>query len=113
MVVACGCEQLLVIRKCGGPYIHFKVVGQIQVVGQISGMEVSVDSIIKKAFCSRNYDEKLDIAKAEKPTPKLNILSSKLGCLKKCLMLARVIALSFQALPHICFKNACIRQLIL
>ena len=28
-------------------YIHFKVVGQIQVVGKISGMEVRVDSIIK------------------------------------------------------------------
>ena len=76
-------------------FMLFKVVGQIQVVGQISGMEVSVDSIIKK-FCSRNYDEKLEIAKAEEPTPKLDILSSKFGCFKKCLMLVRVIiALNF------------------
>ena len=43
--------------------IHFKVVGQIRVVGQISGMEVSVDSIIKKPFCCKIYDEKLEIAK--------------------------------------------------
>ena len=41
-------------------------------------MEVSVDSVIKNSFCSRNYDEKLEIAKAEKSTPKLDILSSKL-----------------------------------
>ena len=41
-------------------------------------MEVSVDSMIEKPFCSGNYDEKLEIAKAKKPTPKLNILSSKL-----------------------------------
>ena len=52
-------------------------------------MEVSVDSMIEKPFCSRNYDEKLEIAKAKKPTPKLNILSSKLGRLKRCLMLVR------------------------
>ena len=77
-------------------------------------MEVSVDRVIKKPFCSRNYDEKLEIAEAEKPTPKLDILSSKLGCLKKCFMLVRVIiALSFRALPHICFINACMRQQIL
>ena len=44
-------------------------------------MEVSVDSIIKKPFCCKNY-EKLKIAKTEKPTSKLDILSSKLGCLK-------------------------------
>ena len=95
--------------------IHFKVVSQIQVVGQISGMEVqvSVDRIIEKPFCSRNCDEKLDIAKAKKPTPKFDILSSKLGCLKRRLMLVRVIALNFRALPHICLINACMRQQIL
>ena len=65
-------------------------------------MEVSIDSMIEKPFCSRNYDEKLEITKAKKPTPKLNILSSKLGCLKRCLMLVRVFALNFRALPHIC-----------
>ena len=48
--------------------IHFKV------VGQISGMEVSVDSIIEKSFFSRNYDEKLDTAKAKKPTPTVDII---------------------------------------
>ena len=64
-------------------------------------MEVSVDSMIEKPFCSRNFDEKLEIAKAEKPPPKLNILSSKLGCLKTRLMLVRVFALNFRALPHI------------
>ena len=94
-------------------HIQFEVVGQILVVGQISGMEVSVDSIIKKLFCSRNYDEKLEIAKAEKPTPELDSLSSKLGCLKRCLILVRVIALNFRALPHICFINAYMRQQIL
>ena len=74
-------------------------------------MEVSVDSVIKNPFCSRNYDEKLEIAKAEKSTPKLDILSSKLGCLKGCWMLVRVIALNFRALPHICLINqACMRQ---
>ena len=53
--------------------IHIlKVVGRIQVVGQISGMEASVDSIFKKPFCSRNYDEKLGTAKAKKPRPKLH-----------------------------------------
>ena len=57
-------------------------------------MEVSVDSMIEKPFCSRNYDEKLEIAKAKKPTPKL---SSKLGCLKRRLMLVRVFALNFHA----------------
>ena len=65
-------------------------------------MEVSVDSMIEKPFCSGNYDEKLEIAKAKKPTPKLNILSSKLGCLKRRLMLVRVFAVNFRALPHIC-----------
>ena len=55
-------------------------------------MEVSVDSMIEKPFCSRNYDEKLEIAKAKKPTPKLNILSSKLGCL----MLVCVFAFNFE-----------------
>ena len=65
-------------------------------------MEVSVDNMIKKPFCSRNYDKKLEIAKARTPTPKLDILSSKLGCLKKRLMLVRLIALNFRALPHIC-----------
>ena len=64
-------------------------------------MEVSVDSMIEKAFCSGNYDEKLEIAKAKKPTPKLNILSSKLGCLKRRLMLVRAFALNFRALPQI------------
>ena len=76
-------------------------------------MEVSVDSKIEKPFCSRNYDEKLEIAKAKKPTPKLNILSSKLGCLKRHLMLVRVFALNFRALPHICLLNGCMRQQIL
>ena len=76
-------------------------------------MEVSVDSIIKKPFCSRNYDEKLEIAKAKKPTPNLDIFSSKLGCLKRRLMLVRVIALNFRALPHICLINAFMRQQIL
>ena len=53
-------------RKCGSQYIYFKVVGQNEVLRQISGMEVSVDSIIKMPFCSRNYNEKLEIAKAIK-----------------------------------------------
>ena len=45
MVVACGCELFLVIFKSVAVHIHnFKVVGQIQVVGQISGIEVSVDT---------------------------------------------------------------------
>ena len=70
-------------------------------------MEVSVDCMIEKPFCSRNYEEKLEIAKAEKPTPKLNILSRKLGCLKRCLMLVRVFAFNFPALPHICLINGC------
>ena len=73
-------------------------------------MEVSVDSMIKNPFCSRNYDEKLEIAKAKKPTPKLD---SKIGCLKRRLMLVRVIALNFRALPHICLINGCMRQQIL
>ena len=64
-------------------------------------MEVGVDSINKKPFCIRNYDEKSEIAKAKQPTPKLD-LSSKLGFLKRRLMLVRVIALNFRALPHIC-----------
>ena len=34
-------------------------------------MEVTVNSI--KPFCSRNYDEKLEIAKAKTPTQKLNV----------------------------------------
>ena len=55
-------------------------------------MEVSVDSIIKKPFCSRNYNKKLEIAKAKKPAPKLDVLSSKLGCLKRRLMLVRASA---------------------
>ena len=76
-------------------------------------MEVSVDSMIEKPFCSENYDEKLEIAKAKKPTPKLNTLSSKLGCLKMRLMLVRVFALNFQVLPHICLMNGCMRQQIL
>ena len=76
-------------------------------------MEVSVDSIIKKPFCSRNYDEKLVIAKAEKPTPELDTLSSKFGCLKRCLILVRVIALNFRALPHICLITASMRQQVL
>ena len=46
-------------------------------VGKVGGMEVSVDSITKKPFCSRNYDEKLEIAKAEKPTPKLGYINMK------------------------------------
>ena len=75
-------------------------------------MKVSVDSMIEKPFCSRDYDEKLEIAKAKKPTPKLNI-SSKLGCLKRRLMLVRVFALNFRALPHICLINGCMRQQIL
>ena len=76
-------------------------------------MEVSVDSMIEKPFYSRNYDEKLEIAKAKKPTPKLNKLSSKFGCLKRRLILVRVFALNFRALPHICFTNGCMRQQIL
>ena len=76
-------------------------------------MEVNVDSMIKKTFCSRNYDEKLEIAKAKKPKPKLNILSSKLGCLKRRLMLVRAFALNFRALPHICLISGCMRQQIL
>ena len=52
--------------------IHFKVVRQIQVVVQVSEMEVSVESITKKPFCSRNFDEKSEVAKAKKPTPKLH-----------------------------------------
>ena len=79
-------------------------------MGQISGMEVSVDGMIKNPFCSRNYDEKLEIAKAKRPTPKFDILSSKLGCLKRRLMLVRVIATNFRALPHICLIKACMRQ---
>ena len=79
-VIACH------FRKCGDPYIHFTVVGQIQVVGQISGMEVSVDSIIKKPFCSRNYDKKLETAKAKKPTLKLdNYIKQQIRLLKKTL----------------------------
>ena len=74
---------------------------------------MNVDCIIKMPFCSRYYDEKLEMAKAEKPTTKLDILSIKIGCLKKCLMLVRVIALNFRALPHICFINACIWQQML
>ena len=50
------------------------------------------DSTIKKPFCSKNYDEYLEIAKAKKPTPKLDILSSKLGCLERRFMLVRLIA---------------------
>ena len=38
---------------------------------------INVDSIIKKPFSSRNYDEKLEIVKANKPAPKLSLLSSK------------------------------------
>ena len=76
-------------------------------------MEVSVNSMIQKPFGSRNYDEKLEIAKAKKPTPKLNILSCKLGCLKRRLMLVRVFALNFRAPPHICLINGCMRQQIL
>ena len=76
-------------------------------------MEASVDSMIEKPFCSRNYDEKLEKAKAKKPTPKLNTLSSKLGCLKRRLMLVRVFALNFRALPHDCLINGCMRQQIL
>ena len=64
-------------------------------------MEVSVDSMIEKPFCSGNYNEKLETAKAKKLTPKLHILSSKLGCLKRRLMLVRAFALNFRALPHI------------
>ena len=84
-----------------------------QITTLISEMEVSVESMIEKPFCSRNYDEKLEIAKAKKPTSKLNILSSKLGCLKRRLMLFRVFALNFRALPHICLINGCMRQQIL
>ena len=73
-------------------------------------MEVSVESMIEKPFCSGNYNEKFEIAKARKPTPKLNILSSKLGCLKRRLMLVRVFALNFRALPHICLMNGSMRQ---
>ena len=76
-------------------------------------MEVGVDNMIEKPFCSRDYDEKLEIAKAKKLTPKLNILSSKLCCLKRRLMLVRVFALNFRALPHICLINGCMRQQIL
>ena len=76
-------------------------------------MEVSVDSMIEKPFCSRNYDEKLKVAKAKKSTPKLNTLSSKLGCWKMRLMLVRTFALNFRALPHICLRNGCMRQQIL
>ena len=74
---------------------------------------MSVDNINKKPFCGRNYDEKLEIAQAKKPTPKLDILSNKLGCLKRRLMSVRVIALNFRALPHICLINAYMRQQIL
>ena len=70
-------------------------------------------TVIEKPFCSRDYDEKLEIAKAKKRTPKLNIISSKLGCLKRRLMLVRVFALNFRALPHICLINGCKRQQIL
>ena len=76
-------------------------------------MEVSVDSMIEKPFCSKNYDEKLEVAKVKKPTPKLIILGSKLGCLKRCLMLVRIFALNFRALPHICLINGCMRQQML
>ena len=76
-------------------------------------MKVSVDSTNKKPFYSRNYDEKLEIAKAIKPESKLDILSSKFGCLKRHSILARVTALNFRALPHICSINACMRQQIL
>ena len=68
-------------------------------------MEVNVDSMIKKPSCSRNYDDKLEIAIIKKPTPKLDILSCKLGCLKRRLMLVRVFALNFLALPHVCLLN--------
>ena len=76
-------------------------------------MEVSVDSMTEKPFCSGNYGEKLEIAKAKKPTPKLNILTSKLGCLKRRLMLVRAFAFNFRALSHICLINGCMRQQIL
>ena len=76
-------------------------------------MDVSGDSVIKKPFCSRNYDEKLETAKAKQPIPRLDILSSKLGCLKKRLVVVRVIALNFRAFPHICLINGCMRQQIL
>ena len=50
----------------------------------LRGMElINVDSIIKKPFSSRSYDEKLEIVKANKPTPKLSLLSSKFKSKKK------------------------------
>ena len=76
-------------------------------------MEVNVDSMIEKPFCSGNYDEKLEITKAKKPTPNLNISSCKLGCSKRRLMLVRAFALNFRALPHICLINGCMLQQIL
>ena len=47
---------------------------------------ITVDSMIKKPFSSRSYDEKLKIVKANKPTPKLSLLSSKYKARKKSLL---------------------------
>ena len=40
-------------------------------------MESSVDSIIDKPFSSRSFSEKLEIVASDKPTPKLNSLTTK------------------------------------
>ena len=48
-------------------------------------MEVSFDSMIKKSFYSRNYDEKLGIAEAEKPTPKVDNIKWQIRLLEKVL----------------------------
>ena len=40
-------------------------------------MENSVDSIINKSFSSRSFSEKLEIVASDKPTPKLNSLTTK------------------------------------
>ena len=40
-------------------------------------MENSVDSIINKPFSSRSFSEKLEIVASDKPTPKLNSLTTK------------------------------------
>ena len=47
-------------------------------------MEVSVDSMIEKPFCSGNYDEKLEIAKAQVDT-KIKYIKSQIRLLEKVL----------------------------
>ena len=49
-------------------YTHFKVVGQSQVEGQISGTEL-LTLLLKSRFVAE-ITTKLKMAKAKKPTPK-------------------------------------------